>query len=298
MNVITGNVLIAAVCGAGVGLGLLLVVRGLAGVPVGPEDGAKNGFGAWLEKAKAPGATRKVLIALAAAVLVGAFTGWPVGAVLAGLAAWVLPGMFGKDTATVREQARIEAIATWAEMMRDTLSAAAGLEQAVLATAVAAPLAIREEVADLAAALKSGARLEDALAAFGEALADPTGDLVVASLILSSRHQARNLTDVLSALAENARGQVGLRMRTAANRARTRTSIRIIVSTVLALGGGLVAFDRGYMAPYDSALGQAVLLLVAGLFALSFAWLHKIQSGRSVPRFLTRLPSDGEGGRS
>ena len=72
MNVITGNVLIAAVCGAGVGLGLLLVIRGLAGVPVHPEDEAKSGFGAWLEKAKAPGTTRKVLIALAAAVLVGA----------------------------------------------------------------------------------------------------------------------------------------------------------------------------------------------------------------------------------
>jgi Flp pilus assembly protein TadB len=297
VNLLTGNVLIAAVCGAGVGVGLVLVIRSLAGVPVGPGGESKGRFGAWLERAKAPGATRKVLIALGAAAGVGAFTGWPVGAVLAGLAAWVLPGMFGKDTAAVREQARIEAIASWAEMMRDTLSAAAGLEQAVLATAVAAPFAIREEVAELAAALKTGARLEDALAAFGAALADPAGDLVVASLILSSRHQARNLTDVLSALAENARGQVGLRMRTAANRARTRTSIRIIVSTVLALGGGLVAFDRTYMAPYDSALGQAVLLFVAALFALSFAWLNKIQSGRAVPRFLTRVPSAGEGGR-
>ena len=284
------SILIATLCGVGVAAGLVLMLRGLIGAPADADrDGGAQQLSALLEKAKAPGTTRKVLAAVAAGATVGAFTGWPVGALLAALAAWVLPGMFGKDRGAAREQARIEAIATWTEMARDTLTAAAGLEQAIMATALSAPAAIREEVAELAASLKNGARLDDALKSFGAQLADPTGDLVVASLILASRHQARNLTEVLSALATNAREQVALRMRTSANRQRSRTSVRVIVSVVLGLGGGLVLLDRTYMQPYDSALGQIVLLAVAGLFAVAFAWMNKISAGKKQPRFLTRL---------
>lgn len=290
---------IAALCGLGVAAGLVLMLRGLIGAPIDESRDAGARLGTFLEKAKAPGATRRTLAAAAAGIAVGAFTGWPVGGVLAAAAAWVLPGMFGKDRGAAREQARIEGIATWTEMTRDTLSAAAGLEQAIIATAATAPAAIREQVAELAANLKAGARLHDALGTFGAALADPTGDLVVASLILASRHQARNLADVLSELANNARERVSQRMRTAANRQRTRTSVRVIVSVVLGLGGGLVLLDRTYMQPYDSALGQVVLLAVAGLFAVAFAWMHKIASGKNPPRFLTRLdaPEPDEGWR-
>lgn len=289
MVALNATTLIAALCGLGVAAGLVLMLRGLIGAPLEQSGHAGARLGALLEKAKAPGTTRKSMASAAAGIAVGAFTGWPVGGVLAALAAWVLPGMFGKDRGAAREQARIEAIATWTEMTRDTLSAAAGLEQAIIATAATAPAAIREQVAELAANLKAGARLHDALRSFGAALADPTGDLVVASLILASRHQARNLADVLSELAGNARERVTLRMRTAANRQRTRTSVRVIVSVVLGLGGGLVLLDRTYMQPYDSALGQVVLLAVAGLFAIAFAWVHKIASGKKPPRFLTRL---------
>jgi hypothetical protein len=89
-------------------------------------------------------------IAVGAAVVAGLFTGWPVAAVLAAGGSWFLPALIGRDTATTALIARIEAIASWAEMMRDTLAAAAGLEQAVLATAAAAPAPIREQVAVLA----------------------------------------------------------------------------------------------------------------------------------------------------
>ena len=86
-----------------------------------------------------------------AAVLVGALTGWPVAAVLAGAAVFALPSLLrgGRDRA--RRVARTEAIAGWAEMLRDTLAAAAGLEQAIVATAEVSPAPIRSEVTDLAA---------------------------------------------------------------------------------------------------------------------------------------------------
>ena len=83
-----------------------------------------------------------------AIVLVGALTGWPVAALLAGVAAWTLPSVLGGSKDRARQVARTEAIAGWAEMLRDTLSAAAGLEQAIVATATVAPYPIRNRSHD------------------------------------------------------------------------------------------------------------------------------------------------------
>ena len=44
--------------------------------------------------------------------------------------------------------------------------------------------------------------------------------------------------------------------------------------------------NRGYLAPYDTALGQLVLLLVGTVFASAFIWLPKMTRPTSVERFL------------
>ena len=76
---------------------------------------------------------------LVTAAVVAAVTRWPAGTVLAGLAAWFLPRALGPDRAHARALERIEAIASFTEMLRDTISAAAGLEQAILAAEPVAP---------------------------------------------------------------------------------------------------------------------------------------------------------------
>ncbi|GAA1020487.1 hypothetical protein GCM10009565_09280 [Amycolatopsis albidoflavus] len=216
-----------------------------------------------------------------AGVLTGVVTGWIVGAVLAAAAAWFLPRLVGPDRTHRRRVARIEAIASWTEMLRDVLSAAAGLEQAVLATAPLAPAAIRGEVATLAARLESGQRLAPALRALARELDDPTADLVLAALVLAAERQAHQLGDLLGSLAATARGQAAMRMRVETGRARTRTSVRVIVATTLAFAAGVVLFNRAYLDVYDTATGQAVLLLIGALFAAGFAWLARIAtSGR------------------
>jgi tight adherence protein B len=48
----------------------------------------------------------------------------------------------------------------------------------------------------------------------------------------------------------------------------------------------LAVLNRGYLAPYDSAVGQLVLLLVSGLFAAAFWWLARMTRPASVERFL------------
>ncbi|MGQ0575507.1 MAG: type II secretion system F family protein [Pseudonocardia sp.] len=290
---------VAALLGGGVGLGLFLVYLGLR--PVDPDDpsrrrpwGIPPRFG--LAKPDRRRLFARVGVAVAAGVVAGVLTGWVVGAVLAGLACWALPGILGPDRGRAERLNRIEAVATWTEMVRDTLSAAAGLEQAVLATARLAPAAIRPEITELAARIRGGDRLVPALRALAARLADPTADLVVAALVMAAEQRARQLADLLGSLAQAAREQVSMRLRVEAGRARSRTSVRVIVGTTVSFAVGMVVLNRPYMAAYDSPTGQVVLLAVGALFTLGLGWLQRISTIDEPARLLTM---DGEhAGRS
>ena len=138
---------LAGLLGAGVGLGLVLAWAGWRGVTL-PRSARSP------TRPKVERATLRLGLAAGGAVVVGAATGWPVGALLAGLAGWGLPGLLGGSKGRGDGLARIEAVAGWAEMLRDTMAGAAGLEQAIVATAAVAPLAVRAEVATLAVRLE------------------------------------------------------------------------------------------------------------------------------------------------
>ena len=160
MTLVSSPLLPAAViCGAGAGLGLCLAITALLPAGPGNPQGA-NLAAAWWSRhhlRQPPAAlARRAGLALAAAVTAGLATGWPAGTVLAGLAAWAAPSMLGRDKDQAGPVARIEAIAGWTEMLRDTTSAATGLEQAIAATAPLAPEAIRPQVTALAGLLPPG----------------------------------------------------------------------------------------------------------------------------------------------
>lgn len=162
---ISATTALSALLGVGVGVGLLLVIIGWRGVDPNRRSGLFR-RGQLRRAQAAPRDQRQALrigLAVAVGVLTGVATGWVVGAVLAGLAVWALPRVLGRDPEHARRVARIEAIATWTEMLRDTLSAAAGLEQAILATAPLAPPAIRGEITDLAVRIENGDRLAPSL---------------------------------------------------------------------------------------------------------------------------------------
>ena len=256
----------AAICGAGIGFGLVAIAAWLRGVPV-PLRGRTR-----ISRQRV---LTRLAGAAAAAIVVGVLTGWPIGALLAAAAAWVLPDLLRGGPSRARSVARVEAIAVWTEMLRDTLAGAAGLEQAILATAPVAPAPIRPEVGALAARLSSD-RLVLALRAFDADLADPTADLVVAALLMAAEHEARQLGPLLGSLAQAARDQVNMRLRVEAGRARTRTSVRVVVGATLFMAAALVVLNRSYLTPYGSAAGQFVLAVVGGCFAAAFAWLTRL----------------------
>src|SRR6266545_1851521 len=153
---------LALLCGAGVGLGLVLIVAGWRGAPR-PRLGLRRSLTVRVQRP-----VLRLGLAVGAGVIVGLATGW----------------LLGGSRARQAETDRIEAVAAWVELLRDTLAGAAGIEQAIMASAAAAPAPIRAQVTGLAVRLERE-RLVPALRAFADELADPTVDLVVVALTLA-----------------------------------------------------------------------------------------------------------------
>jgi tight adherence protein B len=293
------NTALAVALGLGTAAGLQLIVTASRRSAVTAPSASSRSV-VPVRAARRPGADRRLVLHLAitvgAGLLAGVATGWVVGAVLAGAAAWFLPRLVGPDRAHARRVERIEAIASWTEMLRDVLSAAAGLEQAILATAPLAPRPIRGEITTLAARLDSGQRLAPSLRRLAGELDEATADLVLAALVLAAEHQARQLGDLLGSLASAAREQAAMRMRVETGRARTRTSVRVLVATTLTFAATVVLFNHAYLDVYNSATGQVVLLLIGALFAAGFAWLSRIATSGTRARALALDTAPGPPG--
>jgi Flp pilus assembly protein TadB len=271
---------LAALLGAGAGFGVVLVIAGWHATESEPHSPI-----AWFTSLRHDRLSARIASTIGAAVLVGAITGWPVAALLAGAGAFALPAMFQGAKDRTRQVARTEAIAGWAEMLRDTLTAASGLEQAIVATASVAPVSIRPEVIALADRLQRE-RLVPALRSFAADLADPTGDLVVAALVLAAGHEARRLSELLGSLAGAARDQAAMQLRVEAGRARIRTSTRVVAGSTLVFAAGLILLNRTYLSPFGTALGQAVMAVIGLLFSGAFWWLARMGRPVAPDRFL------------
>ncbi len=266
-------VVLVAALGAGGGAALLLAWS------ASPSTGAIAGAGepgssapqepilASLRRRSYSWWLRTVLAPAAGGLVIGMVTGWPVAGVLAALGVAGFPALLGR-TATSIAAEKVEAIATWTELLRDTLAASAGMTQAIVSTAPIAPSTIRSQVTSLAARLSSGVPATAALRTFAEELDDSTGDLVVCSLLLAASARAQRLVDLLSSLADSAREDVAMRLRVEAARASTRSGVRTIVVFSVVFAAGLALLAHDYLSPFGTATGQLVLVAVGACYAL------------------------------
>ncbi|MEU5647573.1 type II secretion system F family protein [Streptomyces milbemycinicus] len=292
--------ILAVLLGASFGTGLLLIALGALRRPTHAEEDRGGWRRRLADRRPVSWNKRRLTIALVAGVAAGALTRWPVAALLTTAALLTLPGLLGPDSAAARRTERMEALALWTEMLRDTLSAAAGLEQAVLTTADIAPSALRRELGDLAVSVRSGQSLPASLRSFADEVDDPLADVVVAALVMAAQRQASQLTALLGELADSVREQVAMRQRIDAGRASIRTGVRVTVTVTLSMAVGLTVFNRPYLDPFNTLSGQAVLAIVGALFALSFTWLTAIGRLHEPVRLIDPTPTGarGEAGRT
>lgn len=227
-----------------------------AGRPLGPTIGPSAG---------------RVGLAATVGLLAGIVTGWPVGGLLAVAAVVGLPALWS-ETAARRVIDHHEAIASWTEMLRDTLHASVGLSQAIVATAAVAPLAVRPAVERLAARLSTGVAVEQALRSLADELDDSTVDMVVCALLLAASAKAQRLADVLGALATTTREQVAMELRVEAVRVSARSSVRMVMAFTVAFVAGVAVLGHTYLAPFGTAQGQVVLAVAGGCDAAGL-WL-------------------------
>lgn len=229
-------------------------------------------------------AQRRLVLGLAGALVTLVVTRWPVAAAAAGVAAWAVAGTKGTGERRALDK-RTEAIALWAEMLRDAIGTARGVEGVLVATASTAPLPIRPEVQRMARRLQRES-LDAVLDDLADDLDHPIGDLVVTALRLTSTAGGRQVRDVLANLAAAAYAEAESRRRVEVARERPRSAMRytaIIIGGFVAL---LVIFSRKYLDPYDSALGQVVLVFVGFYWAAGFWWMHRMGRVTPVERFL------------
>ena len=235
--------------------------------------------------------------AAAAGVLVLLLTRWPVAA--AGTAALVIawPGLFGATADGRAAIARLEALAGWAESLKDTIAGAAGLEAAIPASIDAASPLIRAQLVALAGRLRSRTPMDQALAQFAEELDNPSADLIVAALIVNSRLRGPGLQHTLEALSGSAREELDMQRRIEAQRRGIRRGVQMVIAITLVFAVGLGTLSRQYVAPYGTPAGQVALAVVVAIFAAGFAWLRSLSRAETPERILSGRPGTAGPGR-
>ena len=280
----------AFLSGALIGGGIFLLIGFFIGVDLLPTPAA--GASASLRE-HLKGLSGRLIISLGTGVVLLIVTRWIVlaGAGIALVLVW--PLLFGGAKEEKHAAAKIEALATWAESLRDTIAGAVGLEQAIPATAYAAAPVIREDLALLSDRMRVRVPLPLALRQFADGLNDPTADLIVSALIMNARLRGPGLRQLLSALADTARSELDMRQRVSASRAGTRRSAQIVVIFSIAIMLGLAIFNRSFVAPYSSVQGQLVLVVVVALFAMGMLWMRRLAGVRLPRRFLIATAQAG-----
>lgn len=273
--------LVAVLAGSMIGLGLFVAVITLTGSVPSYVPSGRRQLPRWLSER----AVLRASLAATAVIVVWAVTGWPAGGLIAGLAAAAAPNLIGAKARRRAAVARIEAIAGWAEQLRDVMAAADGIQSAILTTAPLAPEPIRPEVLRLAARLGRQERLNVALRRFADDVAHPLTDMIVTSLLIASERQGR-LADLLGEVASSARATATMRLRVEAARARTYVTTRLIIGVTITIAAWLVLVRREYLAPFDTLGGQAMLVVIGAVFAVSGVLMQRMARAEEPARLL------------
>jgi Flp pilus assembly protein TadB len=262
--------LLAILAGAIAGAGLFLLLVAVRGLPP-RRPGEPSRLRRWAREA----GPARLVTAVVAGLVVLVATGWLVagaGAALLVLSWRGMSGVAGERAA----MARLEALATWTESLRDTIAGAVGLEQAIPASLRAAAPSLREPLTAMVERLHTRVPMPEALRRFADDLADPGADLIIAALIINARLRGPGLRDLLGALSRSVREELDVRRKVNAQRRSTRRGAQIVVGISVGLALGLALFNHAYVRVYDSVTGQLVLCVVVGLYAAGIVWMRAL----------------------
>jgi len=271
--------------GTGTGTGLLLIIIGWRGVETQSRTGRLRAAGGRVAERHVDRLRLRLALAAGGGIGLWLLSGWPVGIIASATAGFVAPTLVGAKQRRQAAIAKIEAIAGWAEQLRDTIGASAGLQEAITVTARVAPPEIRPAVQDLAGGMRRN-DLSSQLRRFADLVDDAAADQIVVALILASERRGQNLTLLLTDVAAAAREDATMRIRTETARAQTYSDAKVVSWIVIGMFSFMLMFNRRYLEPFDSLLGQTVLATVAVLWALALYGIAQLSIVRRPPRML------------
>ena len=269
------NTMWAGVSGALIGLGLWLIVIGVAEALHDARHGGRSRPAWW---------SRRLLLAGGAGLGVALVTGWPVAASATVVGVAVFAGRFGSTAASNAMTVRSEAVASWAEMLRDTIVAGAGLPQALVTSARVPPVALTAELQRLARDIEA-VGVQRALTTFALDVGHPACDVLVVALVTADRHGTADLVSLITTQVESTRHEVDLVLETEAGRARYRTGVRIMLTTLAVFALGLQVLQRDFLQPYRTWSGQAVQAVLAVVILAALGVLSSLGRPRQPARF-------------
>jgi len=268
---------LGGIAGLLLALGIWLVATGMLPVQRPDRDGEPTWRDRWPGKVN-----RRLVAAMVAGLLVGIVTRWPAAAMLAALFAYATPALLGLGRAEANAQATLAAIASWVDTLRGEIRSYAGIEQAIRGTAGLAKEPIADQVHALAQALERGVRLRVAINAFRRDVAHPAADQAGIALVKAASTHTGNLAEQLRDLADSVREQAAAQERIFTSQTEARTSARLVIFIVAAVGAGLYLFNRA-MLPLGSVLGQLVLAAVSLMWTAAGLWLHRLATTPPAP---------------
>lgn len=231
-----------------------------------------------------PATCRRVIIAILIGLITLLVSGWPVLGLAAAAGVLLLPRLSSARESR-RRTAVLEGLEQWARRLSDLLSGGRGLEDALEASARAAPRAIAVPVTALARGLAVRTGTSVALRAFADEINDPAGDRIVAALIIATGRRGGAVGEVLRTLAEQLARDVASRRDIDAERAEHRATLRWVVGIVVAFTVFCV-LNRAFSAPFGTPVGQLVLAAIGALYIAGLAWLQRLGNFDTPARFL------------
>jgi Flp pilus assembly protein TadB len=271
----------AVLAGAACGTGVLLLAVAIRGLPARPGPRA-----AAARQRLRGRAGLRAAAALAAGAVALVATRWLVAGAAVALLVFAWRGLSGA-AGERKALARLEALATWTESLRDTIAGAVGLEQAIPASLRVAAPALSGPLTSLVDRLHIRVPMPDALLRFADDLDDPGADLIIAALVINARLRGPGLRDLLGSLSASVREELDMRRKVTAERRSVRRSVQIVVGVSVGMALALALLDHAFLAPYDGAAGQLVLAAVAGIYALGIVWLRRLARFEVPQRLLT-----------
>lgn len=274
--------LIGLALGLALGAALLLLIAAIAGWTPRRRTTRKSSTSMLWGTA----ARKRALFAAAVGVVVLVVSRWPVAAGAGAALIYLWPTMFGGGREAARQMTQLEALATWTESLRDSIAGSVGLEDAIRHSLTAAPQTLQPPLSRLVSRMRVQISLPEALAAFAEEFKNSSAEMVIAVLILNSRLRGPGLVATLTELATTAREEIDMQRRIEENRKSLRRTAMIIVVTTAIFAGGMVLFSRDYVAPYNTPLGQVVLLIVLGVLGGGLMLIRSASTVKPPERFL------------